>query len=126
MNPTARWFLSQPAAMFYCLTATWLHRTLGSPSGLLAFAELLASIFFVSSMALWVLSDARRRQRSLPYDFGSFVFFAWPLVVPIYLISTRGWRAFATLGLFVLLYLAAALFSAIVHVLHSVRVNMLS
>ena len=72
-------------------------------------------------MALWVLADARQHQRSLPYDFGSFVFFAWPLVVPIYLFSTRGWRAFATLGFFLLLYLAAALFAGIPFVLHSIR-----
>jgi hypothetical protein len=45
------------------------------------------------------------------------VFFAWPLFVPIYLFSTRGWRAFATLGFFLLLYLAAALFSIIPFIL---------
>ncbi len=105
--------------MFYCLTASFLHENIGSPSGAPAFAAGLASLLFLSSFGLWVLADARQRDRSLPYDFGSFVFFAWPLVVPIYLFSTRGWRAFATLGLFVLLYLAALLVSSIPFMLSS-------
>src|SRR6266516_2473697 len=53
------------------------------------------------------------RRRQLPYDFGSFVFFAWWALVPIYLFSTRGWRGIIPLGWFVLLYLAAALFGNI-------------
>ena len=56
---------------------------------------------------------AQQRRRQLPYDFGSFVFFAWWALVPIYLFSTRGWRGIIPLGWFVLLYLAAALFGNI-------------
>jgi hypothetical protein len=107
--------------MFYCFAATALHEGLGSPSGAPLFASMLASFLLPSSMALWVLADARQRRRRLPYDFGSFVFFAWPLVVPIYLFSTRGWRAFATLGFFLLLYLAASFFRIIPFVLYSMR-----
>ena len=109
----ARWFLSLPAAMFFCLAASGLHKSLGSPSGAPAVAATLASVLFLSSMALWVIGDARQRQRSIPYDFGSFIFFAWPLVVPIYLFSTRGWRGFAPLGYFLLLYLAAGVVGSI-------------
>jgi hypothetical protein len=119
--PVARWFVSQPAAMFYCLVTLALYQALGSPLGAPAIAAVFASIFFLSSMGLWVLSDARQHNHSLPYDFSFFVFFAWPLVVPIYLFSTRGWRAFATLGLFVLLYLAATLIGNIPQLFHSVR-----
>jgi hypothetical protein len=107
--------------MFYSLTAFGLHGALGSPSGTPALAAVLASMLFLSSMVLWVLADARLRHRTLPYDFGSFVFFAWPLVVPIYLFSTRGLRAFVPLGFFLLIYLAAALVSSIPFVLHSMR-----
>src|SRR2546422_574167 len=95
--PGVQWLLSPPATMFYCLTASGLHERLGSPSGGPAFAAILASILFLSSLGLWVLADAQQRQRSLPYDFGSFVFFAGPLVVPIYLFSTRSWRGFIPL-----------------------------
>ena len=119
--PVVRWFFSQPAAMFYCLTTSALYDGLGAPSGPATSLAFLASLLLPASMALWVLSDARQRQRSLPYDYGSFVFFAWPLVVPIYLFSTRGWRAFATLGLFVVLYFGAALFSSIPFIIYSMR-----
>jgi hypothetical protein len=57
------------------------------------------------AVALWVLSDARKRRLPLCYDYDAFLFFAWPLVLPIYLVQTRGWRAiFAMLG-FASLYL---------------------
>jgi hypothetical protein len=104
--------------MFYFITASALHETLDSPSGLPA---LLAAAFLASGIALWVLADARQRQRSIPYDFGSFVFFTWPLLVPIYLFSTRGWRAFAPIGCFILIYLAAALAGSIPLMIHSMR-----
>jgi hypothetical protein len=43
------------------------------------------------------------------------------LLVPIYLFITRGWRGIIPLGLFVLLYLAAALFSSIPSLLLATR-----
>lgn len=113
--------LSQPVAMFCSLTAAGLHETLGSPSGASTIAAILASFVFLSSLSLWVLSDARQQNRSLPYDFGSFVFFGWLLVVPVYLFSTRGWRACITLGLFVLLCLASTLICSFPSVLLSLR-----
>lgn len=119
--PVTRWFLSHPATLFYCLASSSLHEAIGSPSGAPALAASLASLLVLSSLGLWVLADARQRQRRLPYDFGSFVFFAWPVVVPIYLFSTRGWRAFGTLGWFLLLNLAAWLASSIPFVLYALR-----
>jgi len=105
--------------MFYCLTASALHETLDSPPGIPALAALLAAAFLPSSIALWVLADARQRHRTVPYDFGTFVFIAWPVLVPIYLFTTRGWRAFAPLGCFLLLYIAAAVTSIIPWLLSS-------
>ena len=113
MVPVLRWFLSLPASMFYCMAVSSMHQTLGSPNGNPAFAVLMASLLFPGSIALWVLADARRRGYVLSYDAGGFFFFAWPVLAPIYLISTRGWRGFATLGCFVMLYLAAGLFGSI-------------
>ena len=111
--PVVRWFFSLPASMFYCITASALHETLDSPPGLPAFAALLAAAFLPSGIALWVLADARQRRHPVPYDFGSFIYFTWPVLVPIYLFSTRGWRAFAPLGCFLLIYIAAAIASII-------------
>jgi hypothetical protein len=95
--------------MLYCLTTSGLNKTLGTSSGGSTLVSVLASLLSLSSLGLWVLSDARERERNLPYDFDSFVFFAWPVVVLTYLFSTRGWRAFATIGWFLLLYLIAML-----------------
>jgi hypothetical protein len=107
--------------LFYCLATAGLHKSLGSPPGLAAFAAILATYVLPNSIALWLLADAQRRRRQLPYDFGSFVFFAWWVLVPLYLFSTRGWRGIIPLGLFVLLYLAAALFSSIPSLLLATR-----
>ena len=111
--PVVQWLFSAPAALFYCLATAGLHESLGSPPGLAAVAAILATYLLPSSIALWVLADAQQHGRQLPYDFGSFVFFAWWALVPIYLFSTRGWRGIIPLGWFVLLYLAAALFGNI-------------
>jgi hypothetical protein len=101
--------------MFYCLAAHDMHKTLHSPGGVFASLDALAELLLPGSVALWVLADARRRGRSLPYDAGSFIYFAWPVLAPIYLFSTRGWRAFGALGWFLLLYLAAALCGSITY-----------
>jgi hypothetical protein len=93
--------------MFYCLTAVGLHESLGFSSGAIAIAGTFATILLASCITHWVLADARKRHRSVSYDFGSFVFFAWPVLVPMYLFSTRGWRAFATYFWFLVLYIAA-------------------
>jgi hypothetical protein len=64
-----------------------------------------------------VIADARKRGRRLCYDFDSFVFFIWPIIVPVYLFQTRGVRAFLTLlcfaGICVVAMLAASVVSII-------------
>ena len=47
-------------------------------------------------IADWVMADARKRHRPLCYDYDTLVFFLWPVVVPVYLVRTRGWRALLT------------------------------
>ncbi len=60
-------------------------------------AELVSGVALQVIVSLWVLADARRRGRPLPYDFGSFVYFAWPFILPVYLFQTRGARALLAL-----------------------------
>ena len=43
-------------------------------------------------LAWWVLADRCLGAIELPYDFESFVFFAWPVVLPWYLWKTRRGR----------------------------------
>ena len=66
-------------------------------------AENLMSWAFALMLAHWCLADAKRRGYHRPYEFGAFLFFLWPVVLPAYLLHTRGWRGLPLCaGLFVL------------------------
>ena len=43
-------------------------------------------------MVRWAALDRRSRSYSVPFEFDAFVFFAWVVVVPYYLLKTRGAR----------------------------------
>lgn len=60
-------------------------------------ADLAASVGLGLVISYWVISDARKRGRTLCYDYDSFVYFAWYFVVPVYLFRTRGPRALLTI-----------------------------
>jgi hypothetical protein len=80
--------------------------------GLPSRADLLASIALALAISLWVTADARKRGRKLFYDYDSFIYFVWPVMVPVYLFQTRGMKAFLTLlcfaGIWLMPLLAAA------------------
>ena len=59
-------------------------------------ADLASRAAFFLILSFWVTADARKRHHPLCYDYDSFVFFLWPVVVPVYLLRTRGWRALLT------------------------------
>jgi len=75
-------------------------------------AEVVSSAALSFVVASWVIADARKRGRQLCYDYDSFVYFAWPVVLPVYLFQTRGARAFLTLLCFAGIWFVAALFAA--------------
>src|ERR1700687_3110127 len=54
--------------------------------------QLLWLFGFSLMVTLWVRAASRCRDFSLPYEFGTFVFFAWPVVVPYYTYRSRGWK----------------------------------
>jgi hypothetical protein len=91
------------AVAIFCATAAYeLDKFIGAPNGLPAILTLVAIYLLPASIALWTVADAQERGRSMSYDFGSFIFFLWPLLAPIYIFQTRGVRAFGTIGLFAL------------------------
>jgi len=93
------------ALSIFCAVAAYeLHRFLGSPGGLPAIAALVASYLLPASIALGVSADARYQRYRAPYDFESLVFFLWPVLAPICLFQTRGWRGIGILGLFVVVF----------------------
>jgi hypothetical protein len=108
-----RWFLSLPAVMFCCVAASGMYANFAWRDGIAGLAAMIARVLLSSSIALWILADARKRGRPMPYDAGSFLYFAWPVLAPVYLFKTRGWGAFAVLGWFGLLYFTAVIFSQI-------------
>jgi hypothetical protein len=77
-------------------------------------AELASSVALPLVVASWVMADARKRGRRLCYDYDSFVYFAWPIVVPVYLFQTRGARAFLTLLCFAGIWLVAVVAAGVV------------
>lgn len=63
-------------------------------------------------IANWILVDARQRRQKTCYDYDAFQFWAWPLLSPIYLVRTRGWRALWPLLAVALLWVTVVLESA--------------
>ena len=102
--------------MFAPTLMLWLYAlAFGAASAMSSGGVLLGSADYVARAALslimasWVVADARKRQRPLCYDYDSFVFIAWPIVVPVYLFRTRGIRAFLTLLCFAGIWIVAIL-----------------
>ena len=114
-------FLSETVLLWIFLVvyafvrAAYDSARIGPPAG----PELAARVYLPWLIASWVSSDARRRNRGLCYDYDSFLFFAWPVLLPCYLFQSRGWRALLTLAGFVALYLASVGIGAGLHELLS-------
>ena len=97
------------ALWIYAIVAGVIHAAVAED--LSKRADVASGVALSLIVASWLLADARKRNRKLPYDFDSFSYFAWPVILPVYLFQTRKWRAFLTLlciGAILLLYLAAA------------------
>lgn len=63
-------------------------RGISAPDGSRLFWKFAFGLFVVR----WVAIDRRSHSFSVPFEFDTFVFFAWVLVVPYYLFKTRGPR----------------------------------
>ena len=85
-------------------------------------AEYVSRIAFSLIVAAWVQADSRKLRQRHCYDFDSFVFFAWPIIVPVYLFRTRGVRAFLTLLWFAGIWLVAMLAAAVVMLVRGIRI----
>jgi hypothetical protein len=69
---------------------------------------------FALFMVRWVGIDRRSRGVSVPFEFDAFVFFAWYLVVPYYLLRTRGARGLINALGFWTLALTPTLISSVI------------
>ena len=98
----------------YALAFGIASATASDDRGLPKQADLASSVALSLVIALWVIRDAQKRGRHVCYDYDSFVYFAWPIVAPVYLFQTRGARAFLTLLCFAGICLIAMFPSAVV------------
>lgn len=67
-------------------------------------AILLLDVTLVIALACWVRNDSINRSQSFlkVSDYGFFLFLAWPIVMPFYLVRTRGlWRTLLIVCIFV-------------------------
>lgn len=78
-------------------------------------AELWTTIFRLV-LAWWVLADRRLGAIHIPYDFESFVFFAWPIVLPWYLWKTRRGRGLLYTVAVYVLYVIPNVIAAVVRI----------
>jgi hypothetical protein len=67
----------------------------------------------------WLRTDSRKRRVASIYDMGLFLFIAWPLVLPYYLVKTRGAKGLVAVVAFLGAYMGAAIVGSIVSVLVS-------
>ena len=116
MMPKPLQGVSTPTLMLWlCAVAIGVVGGAGPGSAMLSKrADVVSRVAFPLVIASWVTADARKRGRQLCYDFDSFVFFAWPVVVPVYLFQTRGLRAFITLLCFAGIWTVAAIVGLVV------------
>jgi hypothetical protein len=94
--------------LWLCAFAFGVASAIG-PDGMPERAEFVSSIALSLVIASWAMADARKRGRRVCYDYDSFVYFAWPVVLPVYLFQTRGIRAFLTLLCFAGIWLIGVL-----------------
>ena len=64
---------------------------------------MLYNMAFSLAVAIGVQSDRRTQSFGAPYEYGAFMFFLWPVLLPVYLFRTRRWRGLAAaFGVFLL------------------------
>jgi hypothetical protein len=64
---------------------------------------------FLWLMGWWLHSDSRKRTVASVYDMGFFLYVAWPLVMPYYLLKSRGAKGILFILGFVGAYFGAAI-----------------
>ena len=107
------WLSSSPAAIFCALTGCALVPPLEACGLLAPIVPWLLHLLLASAVARWVLREAHRARREVSYDFATFCFWSWPVFAPIYVFRTRGWRAFAVLGWFALIYFVSGVTASV-------------
>ncbi len=114
-----RWLqgMVPPTLMLWVFAITWSVLCAVSPGPLSVRADLVGRFACSLILSWWTIADASKRGRTLCYDYGTFAFFAWPVILPIHLFRTRRLRAFLTLLCFAGIWLVAVLFATTIYVI---------
>ena len=78
---------------------------------------LLFTIGLLWAVGWWLRTDSRRRGVLSVYDLGFFLYLAWPIVMPYYLIKTRGAKGLLVMVGFIAAYVGAAIVGIVLSVL---------
>jgi len=77
----------------------------------------LFTVGMLWAVGWWLRTDSRRRGVLSVYDLGFFLYLAWPIVMPYYLLKTRGAKGLLVMLGFAAAYVGAALAGMVLSVL---------
>jgi hypothetical protein len=84
------------------------------PPGILTIVRWVGLIWLIG---WWLRTDSRKRTVPSVYDMGFFLYVAWPIVMPYYLLKTRGAKGMLFILAFVGAYFGAAIIGLALSVL---------
>jgi hypothetical protein len=67
-------------------------------------AESIGYSALTFGIAWWAYDDAARQKYWRPYEFGAFMLFGWPILLPVYIYQTRHWSGVKILLIILTLY----------------------
>jgi hypothetical protein len=79
--------------------------------------SLLYPFGFLWAVGWWLRQDSRVRGVGWVFDMGLFLYIAWPIVMPYYLLKTRGAKGLLLLAAFAGAYVGALLAGAVLYTL---------
>lgn len=77
---------------------------------------LLVTIVWLWTIGWWLMGDLRKQRRCWVYCPGLFLNFAWPVLLPYYLLKTRGARAMIPIGIMVAISIGTSMIGATIGV----------
>jgi len=109
-----------PAPLLYTLViitqftyGAYLGAQLQFPQGI----TLIYLIGMLWAVGWWLRTDSHRRGVLSVYDLGFFLYLAWPIVMPYYLLKTRGAKGLLVILGFVVAYVGAAIVGLVLSVI---------
>lgn len=112
--------ISAPAAWLYlylittqAVTGVYLAREAELPPAF----SLLYPIGLLWVVGRWLRRDSKARGVRWVFDMGLFLYIAWPVVMPYYLLKTRGAKGLLAILAFAGAYVGALLAGAILYIL---------